>query len=44
MPHKALEIKLRLQCLPVFPSGLTWCRTDPARPDPYQQEMLPILK
>ena len=32
MPHETLEIKLRLHCLPVLPSGLTWCRTDPARP------------
>ena len=49
MPHEGLEIKLRflISSLPVFPSGLTWCRTDPARqlgPDQSQPEMLLILR
>ena len=39
----------RLHCLPVFPSGLTWCRTDPARretrPVPASSEQfVPALK
>ena len=46
-PQEALEIKLRLHCLPVLPSGLTSGvePTEPSlRPDLSQQEMLVILR